>query len=206
MTEQPGSTPDPGAASSPGGFPSVPPMPPVTPMPEAGQASAEEPEATPTPPAAPSAPTPAPPAPPAAQPVAAQPAAQPVAAQPVAPRPAQPAYQTQSPYQTQPAGYVLATPHLPPTNSGMGTGGLISGIASCLLALTGCCWWPLAGLPLVMGLGAVTLGLLGLRQVAGSGGEVTGKGVSIAAIATGGAGVLLSLVALGLSAIAAATA
>ncbi|MGH3647709.1 MAG: hypothetical protein ACRDTM_11125, partial [Micromonosporaceae bacterium] len=114
----------------------------------------------------------------------------------------QPYSTSPQPYQTpygQPAGYVLATPHLPPTRTGLGIGGLVSGIASCVFALAGCCWWPLAALPLVMGVGAAVLGYLGMRQVADSGGEVAGRGIAIAALATGAAGALLSLGAMVLS-------
>ncbi|MGH3450560.1 MAG: hypothetical protein ACRDQW_07490, partial [Haloechinothrix sp.] len=89
----------------------------------------------------------------------------------------------------------LASPYLQPTTTGLGAGGLVSGVLSCLLGLLSGCWWPMFALPALMGAGAVLLGYLGMRQVSASGGEVTGRGVSIAAMATGGAGLLLTVVA-----------
>jgi hypothetical protein len=94
-----------------------------------------------------------------------------------------------------PAEFMLATPYVPPVTTGLGTGGLVSGIGSAVLGLVSCCWWPLAALPLVMGVGAIVLGYLGIRQVAASGGEVTGRSTAISAIVTGAAGVLLTLIA-----------
>ncbi|HEX2417058.1 MAG TPA: hypothetical protein VHJ83_02870 [Micromonosporaceae bacterium] len=94
-----------------------------------------------------------------------------------------------------PDEYTLATPYVPPVTTGLGIGGLVSGIGSVVMGLVGCCWWPLAALPLVMGAGAVVLGYLGVREVAGSGGEVAGRSIAVSAIVTGVSGVLLTLVA-----------
>lgn len=116
----------------------------------------------------------------------------PQAPAPPASAPPPPAHVSSAP---QHGDFVLVNPHLQPTTTGLGTGGLVSGIGSCLLALLSCCWWPLLALPAIMGIGAMLLGFLGMRQVSGSGGEVAGRGVSIAAIATGGVGLLLSLLA-----------
>jgi hypothetical protein len=90
---------------------------------------------------------------------------------------------------------MLATPYVPPVTTGLGTGGLASGIGSAVLGLVSCCWWPLAALPLVMGAGAIVLGYLGLRQVAASGGEVAGRSTAVSAIVTGAVGVLLTVAA-----------
>jgi hypothetical protein len=93
-------------------------------------------------------------------------------------------------------GFVLTTPQVPPTTSGLAAGGLASGIGACVLGLLGCCWWPTAVLPGLMGAAAVVLGYRGVKQVAASGGEMTGRGVAIAAMITGGVGMLVTLVAL----------
>lgn len=94
-----------------------------------------------------------------------------------------------------PSGYTLASPYVPPVTTGFGTGGLVSGIGSAVLGLLSCCWWPFAVLPLAMAVGAIVLGYLGTRQVADSGGEVTGRGTAISAIAAGAVGLLFTLVA-----------
>ncbi len=94
-----------------------------------------------------------------------------------------------------PPGYTLASPYVPPVTTGFGTGGLVSGIGSAVLGLLSCCWWPFAVLPLAMAAGAIVLGYLGVRQVAGSGGEVTGRGTAISAIAAGAVGLVFTLIA-----------
>lgn len=111
------------------------------------------------------------------------------------PSPQPPHVPSASPHPPQHGDFVLVSPRLQPTTTGLGTGGLVSGVGSCLLALLSCCWWPLFALPAIMGVGAMVLGFLGMRQVSGSGGEIVGRGISIAAVATGGAGLLLSLMA-----------
>ncbi len=97
-----------------------------------------------------------------------------------------------------PSGYTLASPYVPPVTTGFGTGGLVSGIGSAVLGLLSCCWWPFAVLPLAMATGAIVLGYLGIRQVAGSGGEVTGRGTAISAIVAGAVGLLFTLAAVAL--------
>lgn len=219
--------PMPPVAPMPGGQSDAPPPPDASDTPEGAsapepppappQAAPETSEAPPQPTAPPEAP--AAPGAPGTAPAPAAGSGQWAPAAPIQPYPTASPYQTaqgpyqpqgqyqaqQGPYQAaqgsyqQPGGYVLATPHLPQTRTGLGIGGMVSGIASCVLALTGCCWWPLATLPLVMGVGGVVLGFLGLRQVAESGGEVGGRGLAIAGLATGGAGALLSLGVIALS-------
>jgi len=100
-----------------------------------------------------------------------------------------------APESVPPSGYSLASPYVPPVTTGFGTGGLVSGIGSAVLGLLSCCWWPFAVLPLAMALGAIVLGYLGIRQVADSGGEVTGRGTAIWAIAAGAVGLVLTLAA-----------
>lgn len=97
-----------------------------------------------------------------------------------------------------PSGYTLASPYVPPVTTGFGTGGLVSGIGSAVLGLLSCCWWPFAVLPLAMAASAIALGYLGIRQVAGSGGEVTGRGTAISAIVAGAVGLLFTLAAVAL--------
>src|SRR6266545_668397 len=134
------------------------------------------------------------PYPPATPPASEPPGAQPPVAQPPAPQPAPAA--AGSPVSTATGGFVLATPYVPPTTSGMASGGLATGIASCVLGLLGCCWWPMAVLPGLMGAAAVVLGYMGVKQVAASNDQMTGRGAGIAAMVTGGVGLFLTLLAL----------
>ncbi len=156
------------------------------------------------------------PYPPATPPVSEPPGAQPPVAQPPAPQPQAPQHSAQqypapqppgpqpqaapaaagSPVSTATGGFVLATPYVPPTTSGMASGGLATGIASCVLGLLGCCWWPMAVLPGLMGAAAVVLGYMGVKQVAASNDQMTGRGAGIAAMVTGGVGLFLTLLAL----------
>lgn len=195
MSDGAGTEPDPRTAEGSGGqYPYPPATPPVSEPPGAQPPVAQPPAPQPQAPqhSAQQYPAPQHPAP---QPQGGQPhvAGQPVA-HPPAPQPAPVA--AGSPVSAATGGFVLATPYVPPTTSGMASGGLATGIASCVLGLLGCCWWPMAVLPGLMGAAAVVLGYMGVKQVAASNGQVTGRGAGIAAMVTGGVGLFLTLVAL----------
>ena len=57
----------------------------------------------------------------------------------------------------------------------------------------------------VIGLGAVGLGLSGLRQVRQSAGRVTGRGLAVSGLVCGAAGVALTVLAMGLAFLVAAS-
>ncbi len=116
-------------------------------------------------------------------------------------------------------GFGLVQLEVPPVTSGLAVGGLIAGVAGVLASTLVLCFgltlagdgtglWVggafalLAGLFSLAGLG---LGLGARRQIARSGGtgriRFTGRGVAIAALVCGGAGFLLTVLALGLTAV-----
>lgn len=90
-------------------------------------------------------------------------------------------------------GYPVSYPQLSPTTSGLAIGAMVTGIGSTVLSLLACCFWPFAVLSGLAGIAGGVLGFLGMRQVDDSNGQVAGKGMAIAGIATGGAGLLLSI-------------
>jgi len=105
----------------------------------------------------------------------------------------------------------LAILPAPKTVSGMAIGSLVAGIGSVLVS--GAVWcFGIAGagggwgglvagaffvLSVLLGIAAVVLGLLSLRQFRGGG--VTGRGYGIGGMACGGAGVLLAAVGLAIA-------
>ncbi|MET8232578.1 hypothetical protein ABZS77_18100 [Micromonospora sp. NPDC005298] len=105
---------------------------------------------------------------------------------------------------------------VPPVTSGLAVGALVAGIASVLVSLLVICFgvafaneggvWAsgaFAVLGVLSGVGAVVAGLLGRRQIRRPSGppavRFTGRGLAVAGVSCGGAGALLSLLALGLS-------
>ena len=93
-----------------------------------------------------------------------------------------------------------------PTASGLAIGSLVAGIGSILVALVVGCFgiagaqdgWgaivagAFAVLGALLGLAAVGLGVVAVRQIKAAPGRLTGRGVAIAGISCGGAGVLLT--------------
>ena len=118
--------------------------------------------------------------------------------QPQQPEPTNP-YQTPPPDQSNPYAQPLppqpygdyATPPAPTGNNGLSLASMITGIVSVVLAC--CCWF--LGLP--AGIAAIVLGFIGLKQTRERG--QAGRGMAIAGIATGAAGVLLAIIVLILS-------
>ncbi|MGW0501427.1 hypothetical protein [Micromonospora sp. NPDC003241] len=116
-------------------------------------------------------------------------------------------------------GTPFATVHLdvPPVTSGLAVGSLVAGITSILISFLTICIGAVGGgagggawaagafavLGSLTGAGAVVAGLLGLRQIrrpaAPPAVRFTGRGVAIAGISCGGAGLLLCLSGLGLA-------
>src|SRR5512138_3327402 len=99
----------------------------------------------------------------------------PYAQQPLSPPPAYP----------QPYGQ-YATPAPTGGNNGLAIGSMSAGIASIVLA---CCCWPVG---FVAGAAALVLGFISQNQIKERG--QTNRGMAIAGLATGGAGVVLSIV------------
>jgi hypothetical protein len=93
-----------------------------------------------------------------------------------------------------------------PTSSGLAIGSLVAGIGSIVVALVVGCFGIAGGsagwgaivagafavLAAVLGLGGVGLGLVAVRQIKAARGRVTGRGMAVAGISCGGAGVLLT--------------
>jgi hypothetical protein len=93
-----------------------------------------------------------------------------------------------------------------PTASGLAIGSMVAGIGSILVALVVGCFgiagaqdgWgaivagAFAVLGGLLGLGSVGLGLVAVRQIKATPGRLTGRGMAIAGISCGGAGVLLT--------------
>ncbi|MEH1100590.1 hypothetical protein [Micromonospora sp. CPCC 205561] len=115
------------------------------------------------------------------------------------------------------AGTPFGVVHLdvPPVTSGLAVGSLVAGVVSTLVAMVVVCFGAVAGangawaagaftvLGVLAGAGAVVAGLLGLRQIrrpaAPPAVRFTGRGLAIAGVCCGGAGLLLSLLGLGLA-------
>ncbi|MFG3418214.1 hypothetical protein ACIBTZ_27105 [Micromonospora sp. NPDC049460] len=104
---------------------------------------------------------------------------------------------------------------VPPVTSGLAVGSLVAGIVSILVALLVVCFGAVAGmggawaagaftvLGVLSGAGAVVAGLFGLRQIRRAAPppavRFTGRGLAVAGVSCGGAGLLLSLLGLGLA-------
>ncbi|MEU4639232.1 hypothetical protein [Micromonospora sp. NPDC023814] len=115
------------------------------------------------------------------------------------------------------AGTPFGVVHLdvPPVTSGLAVGSLVAGIVSILVALLVVCFGAVAGmggawaagaftvLGVLAGAGAVVAGLFGLRQIRRAAPppavRFTGRGLAVAGVSCGGAGLLLSLLGLGLA-------
>ncbi|HET8659018.1 MAG TPA: hypothetical protein VFM55_08485 [Micromonosporaceae bacterium] len=108
--------------------------------------------------------------------------------------------------------FALAYLDVPPVVSGLAVGGLVAGVAGLLVMLVVACfglagaeegWGARVGgafaVPAaLLGAGAVTLGVLGQRQIRRAGpARVTGRGLAIAAVACGASAVALTLLAIG---------
>jgi hypothetical protein len=114
-------------------------------------------------------------------------------------------------------GFAVAYLPIAPTPSGPSIGSLVAGIAAILVSFVVACFglvgasqgWGLGVsgafvvLGLFVGLGAIGLGVFGLRQVRHAEGSVTGRGMAIAGLSCGGTGVGLTLLAFVLAAVAA---
>jgi hypothetical protein len=95
---------------------------------------------------------------------------------------------------------------VPPTSSGLAIGSLVAGIGSVAVALVVGCFGLAGGeagwgaivsgafavLGGLLGLGSVGIGLVSMRQIKAANGRLTGRGIAIAGISCGGAGVLLT--------------
>ncbi|MFG1949976.1 hypothetical protein [Micromonospora sp. NPDC048830] len=104
---------------------------------------------------------------------------------------------------------------VPPVTSGLAVGSLVAGIASVLVAVLVICVGAAAGsqrvwaagvftvLGVLIGAGAVVAGLLGTRQIRRPAPppavRFTGRGLAVAGISCGAAGLVLSLLGLGLA-------
>ncbi|MFV2115049.1 hypothetical protein ACFHW0_22265 [Micromonospora sp. LOL_025] len=104
---------------------------------------------------------------------------------------------------------------VPPVTSGLAVGSLVAGIVSTLVAMLVICIGAVGGvggawaagaftvLGVLAGAGAVVAGLLGMRQIrrptAPPAVRFTGRGLAVAGVSCGGAGLLLSLLGLGLA-------
>jgi hypothetical protein len=94
-----------------------------------------------------------------------------------------------------------------PTVSGLAVGSMVAGIGSVLVSLLVYCfglagrqggWGPLVAgafaiLAGLVGAAAVATGLVAMRQVRRSPGEVSGRGLAITGVACGGSGVALTV-------------
>lgn len=117
-------------------------------------------------------------------------------------------------------GYGLVYLPVPAAPSGMAIGSLVAGIASIGVSLVVVCfglvgasdgWGPgvagaFAALAALIGLAAIGLGVFGARQIRRAAGAVTGRGMAIAGISTGGSGVALTAVAILVALLATASA
>ena len=95
-----------------------------------------------------------------------------------------------NPYQA--SGYA-ATPNIgseTPPVSGMAIGSLVCGIISLVFSIPGCCCAPIWLLSGVLGLVGVVLGIFGMQECNRGKG---GKGMAIAGLICGGAGLAISL-------------
>jgi hypothetical protein len=99
----------------------------------------------------------------------------------------------------------IAIPALSPTSSGLAVGSMVAGIGAILISLIVVCAGivgsssgPLIGgafavLTAAIGLGAIGAGLAAIRQVRGSGGQITGRGMAVAGLACGASAVGLAV-------------
>ncbi|MGI5180690.1 hypothetical protein ACQEVZ_30710 [Dactylosporangium sp. CA-152071] len=113
----------------------------------------------------------------------------------------------------------VAYPLVQATPSGPAIGSLVAGIASVFVGLfVGCLgllgapegWGPLAGgaftvLAVFLGLGAIGLGVFGMRQVRQAGRLVSGRGMAITGVVLGSTGAGVGVLSLLLAFVAAAT-
>ncbi|WBB71059.1 hypothetical protein [Micromonospora sp. WMMD812] len=105
---------------------------------------------------------------------------------------------------------------VPPVTSGLAVGALVAGIVSILVSVLVICFgaigsggtgvWAAGAFTVLSGLtgaGAIVAGLIGLRQIrrpaAPPAVRFTGRGLAVSGISCGGAGLLLSLLGLGLA-------
>ncbi|MBX7265177.1 hypothetical protein KIF24_03320 [Micromonospora sp. Llam7] len=105
---------------------------------------------------------------------------------------------------------------VPPVTSGLAVGSLVAGITSILVSILVICFGAVGGgangawaagafaaLGSLTGAGAVVAGLLGLRQIRRPAPppsvRFTGRGLAIAGVSCGGAGLLLCLLGVGLA-------
>lgn len=116
--------------------------------------------------------------------------------------------------------YGLAIYTEPPTTSGQAIGALVAGVGSVLTSLLVACfgfaelaaassgeaagWGALVGgaftiLAGFLGAAAIGLGVVGQRRVRRGAGTVTGGGMAVAGIATGGAGLVVAICSMGLA-------
>jgi hypothetical protein len=106
--------------------------------------------------------------------------------------------------------FAVAYLGVPPLVAGQAIASLVVGIGSILVAIVVGCfglvganggWGPLVGgafavLAALLGLAGIGLGLVALRRVRQSSGQVTGRGLAIAGISCGTAGVGLTVISL----------
>jgi hypothetical protein len=104
----------------------------------------------------------------------------------------------------------LAYFSVPPVISGQAIGGMVAGIASILIALVVSCfglagaqqgWGPMVGgafavLAAATAVAAIALGWFSVRQITRSGGRLAGRGMAIAGISCGVAGLTLTVLAM----------
>jgi hypothetical protein len=109
--------------------------------------------------------------------------------------------------------YGLAYYSVPPVVSGQAVGSMVAGILSIVVSLVVGCfgisgaragWGPLvagafAVLAGVAGVTAIALGWFSTRQITGSGGRLVGRGMAIAGMCCGAAGLVLTVVAMALA-------
>ncbi len=108
-----------------------------------------------------------------------------------------------NPYAPQPDPYAPQTPAPPPPaypqpygqyaaptpaggNNGLAIGAMVTGIASIILA---CCCWPIG---LIAGAAGIAMGFISQNQIRERG--QTNRGMAVAGLATGAAGVVLAIV------------
>jgi hypothetical protein len=110
-------------------------------------------------------------------------------------------------------GFGLAYFNVPPVVSGQAVGSLVAGILSILVSLVVGCfglagaqqgWGPIVGgafavLAAAAGLAAVALGWFSVRQITRAAGRLAGRGMAIAGISCGAAGLILTVLAMALA-------
>ena len=169
-------------------------------------------------PARPPAPVPAPPPVRAGpgMPYVAPPAGYPYLPPPPVPAPLPPGVPRLRPARIEPVPgthFGVAIPALPPTVSGLAVGGMVAGIGSIAVGLLVLCfgllgakpgWGALvagafAALGFLLGAGASGTCVVARRQIAGSGGEVTGRSLAVAGLTCGMIGAGLAVLGLALA-------